>query len=461
MTSLNYNGFLQEALLQIKDEFNRADRESEFYMTFSSIEYMESQELLILATVPSRFIFDRLISNKYIDLIENKLFELSGENIKIKLSIAPSKKVKQNNILNEENFPPKLEKKEKISHPKLNTRYRFENFVQGDNNAFALNASIGVSKNLGKAYNPLLIYGGVGLGKTHLMQAIGNEVYSTSDIKAEKIICVTAEDFINEFTESMRNGTQNKFKNKYRQADLLLIDDIHFLLGKTGTQEELFYTFEALYNANKQMVFTCDRPASELKDMSERLRSRISRGLNVDLTTPNYETRLAILRKKTSEENLDIEDDVLKLIAKNVSTNIRDLESSLSKIKAYQDLLNKKVTTEIAENILKEIILSSQNIDVTIDIIQKVVAEQYGISVSDLKGQSRKTKFLIPRQLAIYLSRKLTEYSLEEIGQEFGGKDHSTIIHSIEKIEESKKTDSSIESMLEIIKRKIKEYKAK
>ena len=469
MTTQNYNGFLQEALIQIKDEFSMSGRESEFYMTFNNIEYIESKDLLIIATVSSKFIFDRLNSNGYIKLIEEKLFELSGQEIKIHLSVAPSKRNKtvdsSDSDNNSNNYifaePQKSKAKiEKAPHPNLNTRYRFDNFVLGENNKFALNASIGVATNLGKAYNPLLIYGGVGLGKTHLMQAIGNEYYSKTETKVEKIICITAEDFINEFSESMKNNTQTKFKNKYRNADLLLIDDIHFLLGKKGTQEELFYTFEALYNANKQMVFTCDRPASELKDMSERLRSRVSRGLNVDLTTPNYETRLAILRKKCDERNFEIDNDVLELVAKNVQTNVRELESSLEKINAYQNLLQQKVTTTIAQNILKEIIFSSKNIDVTIETIQKVVAEQYGISVSELKGKKRNESIKTPRHMAIYLSRELTEYSLTEIGAEFG-KDHTTIMHAIQKIEDIRKTDPSIEPMLDLLTKKIKEYKSK
>ena len=466
MIPQNYNGFLQEALLQIKNDFITTNRENEFYMFLNNIEYIKSEDLQIFVSVPSKFIFDSLNSKGYTKLIENKLLELSGQNLKLKITVSQPKQDvsvsedKKSSFLEKTEKKIEIQKVEKTPHPKLNTRYRFENFIKGENNVFALNASIGVSKNLGKAYNPLFIYGGVGLGKTHLMQAIGNEVYNNSDIKAEKIICITAEDFINDFGDSIKNTTQNKFKNKYRQADLLLIDDIHFLLGKKGTQEELFYTFEELYNHNKQMVFTCDRPASELKDMTDRLRSRISRGLNVDLTTPNYETRLAILKKKNEDENLKIDNDVLDLIAKNVSTNVRDLESSLSKINAYQTLLNQKVTKEIAENILKEIIFAPKNMDAKIDTIQKIVANHYEITVSQLKGKSRSKTHILPRHIAIYLSRELTEYSLTEIGQEFD-KDHTTIMNSIKKIDDLRKTDPTLEITLEHLKQEINEYKAK
>jgi len=465
MNLYNYNAFLTEALIQTKEEFNQKEHEAEFFMLFSNLEYIESDELKIIASVPSKFIYERLINGKHIIELEKKLYELSGQNIKIELKISQKKSPenKTSNSLVENSFSSSKnetvkETEEKPRHPQLNPRYTFENFVKGANNEFALNGSIAVSRNPGKVYNPVLIYGGVGLGKTHLMQSIGNEIYKKSD---SKIICITAEDFTNEFMQALNSGTTQKFKNKYRQADVLLIDDIHFLIGKEETQQELFYTFEALYNNNKQMVFTCDRPAKELKGITDRLRNRFERGLNVDLQVPQYETRRAILEKKVNLEHLNIDSDVLDLIAKNISTNVRDLESALTTIKAYEELMGQHVTLEIAQKQLKNMISDSKDTSITIETIQKVIANQYGLSVSELKGKSRKKSVIIPRHYAIYLSKELTEYSTTEIGSEFGGRDHTTALNSLKKVEEMKITDPSTEQILSLLTQKIKEFKNK
>jgi len=467
MDSWNYSAFLNEALIQIKDEFNQQGREGEFYMWFN-LEYVESKEFKIIASVMTSFMQKEFKNRGYIDMVENKIFELCGQNIKLEIIVNPQRKKSENNAKNESSnlfsntssvaAPAKKAAPEKVPHSQLNPRYTFDNFVKGDNNAFALNGSIAISRNPGKAYNPVLIYGGVGLGKTHLMQAIGNEIYKNSDAK---IIFVTAEDFTNEFLQALYSNSTQKFKNKYRQADVLLIDDIHFFLGKTETQEELFNTFEALYNSNKQMVFTCDRPAKELKGMSERLRSRMERGLNVDLQVPQYETRLAILQKKAENENLNVEQEVLELIAKNISTNVRDLESALTTIQAYEELMGQHVTLEIAQKQLRNMISTAKDGSITVETIQKVIADKFGISVNDIKGKSRSQNVVIPRHYAIYIAKELTDYSLTELGNEFGGRDHTTIMNSINKIEEQKKTDPTTEPYIEMLIRNIKDYKNK
>lgn len=291
------------------------------------------------------------------------------------------------------------------------------------------------------------------------MQSIGNRVWQT-DAKA-KVICITAEEFTNEFIQSIQERTTQAFKNKYRFVDVLLIDDIHFLQNKLGSQEELFHTFNALYDGNKQMVFTCDRPVSELKNLSDRLRSRFERGLNVDLQPPNFETRAAILKKKVEAGRVRVPDEVIEIIAKNISTNVRDLEAALTKLVAYAELVRKDITLEIAQHQLKDVFSQSKHGNVTIDNILRVVADKYQLSYSDLKGKKRTKNIVFPRQVAMYIARDITEYSTTELGFEFGGRDHTTVMHACQKIEERLKLDPNLESTIQALVRSIKEYSAK
>jgi chromosomal replication initiator protein len=292
------------------------------------------------------------------------------------------------------------------------------------------------------------------------MQAIGNYIHTNTDYK---VIYISAETFTNEFIASIQDSEKIKaaFKNKYRFADILLIDDIHFLQKKDGTQEELFYTFNALYDANKQMVFTCDRPVSDLKDFNERLRSRVGRGLNVDLQPPNYETRCAILRKKVENSGIALPDDVIDLVSKNISTNVRDLESALHTLTAYATLVGKPITIEIAQQRLKDVFASPRQSNLSIEIIQRVTAEEFHLSPNDLKGKKRTQSIVYPRQLAMYIIREMTEYTTTEIGQEFGGRDHTTVMHACQKIEDRVRSDPSLESTIQSLIRAIKDYSAK
>ena len=302
------------------------------------------------------------------------------------------------------------------------------------------------------------------MGKTHLIQAIGNAVYQTGNLK---VIYITAENFTNEFIQSLNEKTAQKFKNKYRSVDVLLIDDIHFLQNKEGTQEELFYTFDTLYNSFKQIVFTCDRPISELKNLTERLRSRFERGLNVDLQPPKYETRRAILEKKleymrsqsSSQFISFIPDEVIDLIAQNVETNVRDLESCLTKIIAYAELVQNKITLDIARQQLRDKFSSAQPENINIDIIQRVVSDDFNISLSDIRGKKRTKNVVLPRQIAMYLAQELTEFSTTELGMEFGGRDHTTVMHSCQKIREAIITDSKLDSKIQYLIKNIKDYK--
>lgn len=457
MESFNYNIFFNEVLSQIKQEFTEKGKETEFILWFN-LKYIESKELKIIASVPSNMIKDKLNHKGYLNLIESKLLELSGYNIKVEIIIKNEVYKNLNEDIKKEKNENKeiIHKKEIKKHSQLNEKYTFDNFVKGDNNSFAYNASLAVSKNPGKAYNPVLIYGGVGLGKTHLMESIGNEIFQNTE---SNIIYVTAENFTNEFLMVLKTGETNKFKNKYRNADVLLLDDIHFLMGKKETQEELFNTFEALYNSNKQLVFTCDRPVTELKDMNERLISRFGRGLSVDLQAPQYETRVAILQKKAENENIKIETKIIELIAKNVCSNVRDLEAALTKIKAFAELMEQDITLETAQHLLRDSFSDPKQGNITIEIIQKVISDKYGISVSDLKGKKRNKNIVIPRQYAMFIAREITEYSFLDIGAEFGGRDHSTVMHSCQKVDELLLSDPTVHTTIEMLKRAIKDYK--
>jgi len=290
------------------------------------------------------------------------------------------------------------------------------------------------------------------------MQSIGNYIYDNSD---SKVIYITAENFTNEFVQSIQSRTIQAFKNKYRYIDVLLIDDIHFLQKKTETQEELFYTFDALYNGNKQMVFTCDRPVSELKNLSDRLRSRFERGLTVDLQPPSYETRCAILKKKAEERKVRIPDDVIELISRNVTSNVRDLEAALLKLTAYTNLVGKEINITIAQQHLKDVFASPKQSNVTLEVIQRVTAEYFALSFNDLKGKKRTKAIAFPRQLAMYIARDITEYSTTEVGMEFGGRDHTTVMHACQKIEEKIRSDPTLDSTINALIRSIKEYSSK
>ncbi len=428
-------------------------------MWFKNIVYEKSAEQVIQVKVPSSFYRDQ-VRQRYGSLIEEKLHELSGSPLEIEyLVVSPSPSEEKAAEKKEEKTGKKLKPKDpvknRMQNPSLRAEYVFENFVIGDNNSFAANAAYAISKNPGTAYNPCLIYGGVGLGKTHLIQAIGNAAHA--NFENNKVVYVTAETFTNEFIQAIRDKNNHKFKNKYRNVDVLLIDDIHFLQNKDQTQEELFHTFNALYDANKQMVFTCDRPVSELKQLTDRLRSRFERGLNVDLQPPNFETRAAILKQKIEKQHIVISDDVIELISKNITTNVRDLEAALTKLLAYGDLVNKDITLDIAQRQLRDIFSNPKQSNINIDIIQRTVAEYFGQSHIDLRGKKRTKAIVFPRQLAMYIIRQITEYSTTEVGLEFGGRDHTTVMHACQRIESRMKADPTLEPIVQQLVRNIKE----
>ncbi len=338
----------------------------------------------------------------------------------------------------------------------LNPKYTFDSFVIGNSNRFAHAAAIAVSDRPSQAYNPLFLYGGVGLGKTHLMQAVGHRVLSQRP--DYKIAYISSETFTNEMISSIHNNTTFEFRNKYRTIDVLLIDDIQFVAGKEGTQEEFFHTFNALHEANRQIVISSDRPPKEITSLEERLRSRFEWGLICDIQPPDFETRVAILRKKAELEGLLVPDDVLSFMANKIDTNIRELEGALIRVIAYASLVDSEITKELSQEALKDILPAAKSQPVTIPLIQRIVANWFDLGVQDMKGKSRARSISYPRQIAMYFSRELTDSSLPQIGDEFGGRDHTTVMHAHEKISTLKGSDREVLVLLSEIEKRLRNH---
>jgi len=447
---VNLQDFWNEALFQLESEVDS----SEFAFYFSSLEFLSSTPEQITLSVPSA-IFRSKLEKTYLAQIQAKLKELTGKTITCAFVLreAAARPESKPAVTPEQprSAPPRGSKK---PHFQLNPDYTLENYVVGNNNQLAYSMAVAISKAPGRDYNPFFLFGGVGLGKTHLVQALGNAVHKLDD-KAV-IVYVPAENFVNEFMTAIKNNAQNDFKKKYRNVDVLLIDDIHDLQNQKTVQEELFNTFNALYEAKKHIVFTSDRPPHELKNFAERMLNRLSRGTIADLQLPSWEIRLVILKTKVEQKGLQVPDDVLELIAKKVNTNIRDLEGALNQISAFGKLLNLEITVEVAQEQLKRVFAGPAQESVPIDLVQKVVAEAHSLSVSDLKGKKRTQAMALPRQIAMYIIRELTEFSTTEIGMEFGGRDHTTVMHAVQKIEDKIKTEPSfeikIQNMIRIVR---------
>ncbi|WP_439950889.1 chromosomal replication initiator protein DnaA [Desulfolucanica intricata] len=336
----------------------------------------------------------------------------------------------------------------------LNPKYTFNTFVVGNSNRFAHAACFAVAESPAKSYNPLFIYGGVGLGKTHLMHAIGNYILTQGN--NYKIAYCTSEKFTNELINSIKDDKTVEFRNKYRNIDILLIDDIQFLAKKERTQEEFFHNFNTLYEANKQIIISSDRPPKEIPTLEDRLRSRFEWGLITDIQPPDYETRIAILRKKAQLDNLKVPDETINYIATKIQSNIRELEGALIRIIAYSSLTGKEINLSMAEEVLKAILEPQKPKKLTVELIQQTVAEYFEIKTEDLKAKKRTRAVSFPRQIAMYLTRELTDLSLPKIGDAFGGRDHTTILHGHEKIQNQIKEDSNLETTINELINKLK-----
>ncbi|RSL29621.1 chromosomal replication initiator protein DnaA [Salibacterium salarium] len=426
-----------------------------FETWLKSTKATELQDDTIIITAPNEFARDWL-ENRYSTLISDTLQDITGAELHVKFIIPDTGEEDHISVEQEIKKTPTPSENQSDDIPKsmLNDKYSFNTFVIGSGNRFAHAASLAVAEAPAKAYNPLFIYGGVGLGKTHLMHAIGHYVIDHNP--DARVVYLSSEKFTNEFINSIRDNKAVNFRNKYRSVDVLLIDDIQFLAGKEQTQEEFFHTFNALHEESKQIVISSDRPPKEIPTLEDRLRSRFEWGLITDITPPDLETRIAILRKKAKAEKLDIPNEVMLYIANQIDTNIRELEGALIRVVAYSSLINQDMNADLAAEALKDIIPSSKPKKVTISDIQKIVAEQFNVQIQELKAKKRTKTIAFARQVAMYLSREMTESSLPKIGDEFGGRDHTTVIHAHEKITTMLNTDTELQKNLQNVIDKLK-----
>lgn len=428
-----------------------------------------SDENTICFLAPSHYHIE-VLSKKYLDLIQNTITILTKKNYLIvfesKDGGETSENISKNNIcdateftekqVTNDNFIKNNDTKENSYAPVfvtgLNLKYTFENYIVGSNNRFAHAAAVAVSENPGEKYNPLFIYGGVGLGKTHLMQAIGHEIYKQS--QGINIIYTTGESFANELISAIMNNNSEGFRNKYRKIDLLLIDDIQFLAGKEKCQEEFFHTFNTLFESGKQIVLTSEKAPKEIKLLEERLKTRFEMGLAVDIQAPDYETRLAILRKKSEKERYVVNDDILIKIATRVTSNIRELEGVFNKLVAFTSFTNSELTDAVVDNTIESILVKNTKI-LTSKLIMQVVCKFFNIRVEDILSEKRSNNVAFPRQIGMYLCRELVNMGFPQIGKDFGGRDHSTVMHACNKINEEYKNNNETKDLIEDIKKSL------
>lgn len=428
----------------------------EVYNTwFKPINVTDSSEDSITIEVPNQ-LYQDWFNKHYLKKIKDSFEQAQKKPINIIITTSNKDISLSFPSITEQNIPIAPKQINMLKDSTLNPRYSFENFVVGPSNRFAHAASIAVAQAPAKAYNPLFIYGGVGLGKTHLMQAIAHYISAHNPIS--KIFYVSCESFTNELINAIQNRTTLKFRGKFRGVDVLLIDDIHFLSGKEHAQEEFFHTFNTLYDAHKQIILSSDRPPKEISNLEERLISRFEWGLVTDLQPPDFETRVAILKKKAELSLINIPNDVIFYIAEKIKTNIRKLEGALLRVASNASLVGNELNVALAEKVLEDIIISEEDTIVNIDTIQKIVAEYFDIRVADMKSPRRPKSIAYPRQIAMYLSRGLTKSSLPEIGEAFGGRDHSTVIHAYRLIEGKLNSDFSLKKTVNTIKQRLKAH---
>ena len=397
------------------------------------------------------------LKDNYIGLLQEVLTRASGQPMHVKFvvwngpsapppiaTISPSKA----RVLE-----PQVEKTSAFGDIAFNPKNTFESFVVGNNNNFAHAAAMAVAQAPGKSYNPLFLYGGVGLGKTHLLHAIGQHVAGNK--KGARVAYVSSEKFTNEYIDGIQNNQLVRFRKKYRQSEVLLIDDIQFLAGKERIQEEFFHTFNALHESHKQIVLTCDRPASEIQNLEQRLVSRFEWGLVTDLQPPDIETRLAILRKKAAFMNVQLSEDVLNFLAHRIRANIRRLEGALIRVASYESLTGKKLTIEMVEHLLREVLHEEGRYAVNIESIQKKVAEHFDVRLADMTSKRRPESIAFPRQIAMFLSRNMTESSLSIIGEAFGGRDHGTVLHACRLVKGRMEVDPTVRQTVHYIEKQL------
>ena len=443
-----------QILLHIKEEHELTDVSFKTWLLPTEPYDVKGNTLQIL--VPDIH-FLGYIKRKYGFLLQITIEELTGIECELEFVTLEQVGARQEEADKSQLINRALEvNRQVIQNANLNPRYTFDSFVVGANNNLAHAASLAVAESPGEIYNPLFIYGGVGLGKTHLMHSIGHFILKNNP--QAKVLYVTSEKFTNELIDAIRNKNNistTEFRENYRNNDILLIDDIQFIIGKESTQEEFFHTFNSLYEAKKQIIISSDKPPKEIETLEERLRSRFEWGLTVDIQSPDYETRMAILRKKEELEGYNIDNEVIKYIATNVKSNIRELEGALTKIVALSKLNKQEITIELAEEALKDLISPNETKEVTPELIIQVVADHFGITPLDISSQKRNKEVVFPRQIVMFLCRSMTDTPLQAIGKYLGGRDHTTIIHGYEKIGADMDKNESLRNTIEILKKKI------
>jgi chromosomal replication initiator protein len=404
-----------------------------FQRWFASIELVQADEIALTFQVPNS-IYQFWIESNYLDVMRSAAMSVLGSSPEIKFRCADIATITQAVDTHSDRMSKALapkshdEDSEGVINHGMNSLNRFEEFVVGSSNQFAHAAALAVSQSPAKSYNPLFIYGGVGLGKTHLMQAIGQQTIERK--KNQKVMYLSSERFTNEFIDAIQHNMLVRFRKRYRQTDVLLIDDIQFLAGKERSQEEFFHTFNTLFDGRKQIVLSSDRPASEITNLEQRLVSRLECGLTTELHPPDFETRTAILRKKVEALHIELAEDVLVFLAQRVRTNVRRLEGALIRVASYPSLSGREISRETVEQLLRDILREEAKKRVTIDQIQKKVAEHFDVRIADMTGKRRTASIAFPRQVAMYLARRHTKASLHEIGETFGGRDHGTVLHA-------------------------------
>ena len=437
----------------IKKEYNISD--ISFHTWLEPLEYYATVDDVVIIAITSDKIFSlNYISQKYIDCFRVVITEMFDHPYDVKFSL--KKDLKGEHTEEKEVSPAAPVFNLNLANANLNPKYRFDTFIVGGNNTFAHSASLAVAESPGSAYNPLFLYGGPGLGKTHLMHSIGHFILSNnSDMK---VLYVTSEQFTNEVIDSIRSGnasTMTKLREKYRTVDVLMVDDVQFIIGKDATQEEFFHTFNVLHSASKQIILSSDRPPKEMLALDERFRSRFEWGLIADIQPPDYETRMAILQKNAENCDRKIDESIINYIATNIKSNIRELEGAFNKIIAYAKLNNVELTLESAEEALKDVIYPNNNKEITPTLIISVVAEHFGVKPEDITSKKRNSEFVLPRQVVMYLCRELTNISQVNIGKLLGKKDHTTVIHGVKKIENDIAVNEDLRNKIEIINKKL------
>ncbi len=419
-----------------------------------------SLELEVLTLEVANDFCEVWLKENYLGLIRDVVAQTSGQPLKVKFQIASSSLTGNPPVATPPEKAPdreELEFTDRAMAPArglaLNPKNTFDTFVVGNNNTFAHAAAMAVSQSPGKSYNPLFLYGGVGLGKTHLLHAIGQHVVAHK--KGARVTYLSSEKFTNQFIDAIQNNQLVRFRKKYRQTDVFLIDDIQFLAGKERIQEEFFHTFNTLHDSRKQIVLTCDRPASEIQNLEKRLISRFEWGLVTDMQPPDVETRLAILRKKEKVMGVELSEEILNFLAERIRTNIRRLEGALIRVASYASLTGKKITIEVVENMLREILSEEGRFSVTIEVIQKKVAEHFDIRLADMSSKRRPENIVFPRQIAMYLARHLTESSLNTIGEAFGGRDHGTVLHAWRLVQDRMQLDSHVRQQVHVLEKQL------